>query len=149
MWVSRQNSRLLLALAACSAPCSAASQTLKEKSFSQGGFLAKKWKTSRNWIGIVSQARSQVFFYGEVRSKGETDQKSWWLGQLGCLILHHERFVKHGCFRSLAISQSFKLQKWFFFNKHYFILQFWRIKMSMSLLKIEKKNRQLKIHIIC
>ena len=53
VWVSRQNSSLLWALAACSA----ASQTFNETSFSRGVFLVKKIeKHLRNWSGIVSNS---------------------------------------------------------------------------------------------
>ena len=55
VWVSRQNSCLLQALAACSVPYSAASQTFNEKSFSRGVFLVKKSEKYRgNWSRIVS-----------------------------------------------------------------------------------------------
>ena len=55
VWVSRQNSPLLKALAAYSTLCSTDSQSLNEKSFSRRVFLIKKWKASLKleWNGFV------------------------------------------------------------------------------------------------
>ena len=55
VWVSRQNSPLLKALAAYSTLCSTDSQSFNEKSFSRRVFLIKKWKASlkSEWNGFV------------------------------------------------------------------------------------------------
>ena len=84
------------------------------------------------------QACSQDFLRGGAILRGETDKticqrRKSGLGEMQvCLRLHFEHF------QELGISQTFSLQKYFFFNRVLYFTIFLELKCGMSLFKTKK-----------